>query len=185
MIDEATLTEQEKRMIAEFREQVTGVVDGVEPPLGEEPQVKSISVINESLGQTPRGEKIQYKPGIDPETGQQKPYSPAKRGADRLMSRLARADEAREEAKKRRVKGRNSVVKEVRAFADKLEKMNVQEATAFILQLSDHDRERAALAEQVTQNRSTITRNAGFQVSRKVREQYDAELALIEELTAE
>jgi len=171
VIDESTLTAAEKELIAQFRAQMGGAAELAGEPDGE---VKPVSVVNESLGQTPRGEKIQFrggKPGWKPE--------PALRGFARFEKRMNNQNEARAAAKARAEKGRNTTLALVQGFKDKLGKMNVAQSVAFIQELSEHDRERAVLAEELGGKRKTVLDAVG-KVSEAVRAEYAAQ---VEELS--
>lgn len=165
MSDDA-LSPEEAQLIKEFREQMGS------PEVGGRQQVE---VIHESLGSTPQGHKIQFQPGNG------KPYQPALRGQERAAARAARVREAMEASQARLEKNRQTILKQVDAMKRRIDGRNATETVMYIESLSGHDREVAVLAEELTQNRATVLRGAGMNVSNRIREQYQSELEVAEE----
>jgi len=155
-------------------------------PRGDHPSGHPVSVVNESLGMNPHnGEKIQWAPGIDPTTGRPKPLSPAPRGFDRFKARERRRLEALAASKARAEKNRKSVTVQVDEMTERLKGRNVSETAAFMETLAPHDLEIAVLAEEQGAARKSILDIPGFKVSRKVRDQYQTEQTILEDVAAE
>lgn len=165
-----TVSDEEMAVVEKFRQQMAN------PDQGE-----TVSVVNTSLGMDPRdGTKIQFKggkPDWKPE--------PAARGYDRWAARERRRLEASAAAKARAQKNKKSLFRRVQDAAEKLEGRNVADTVALIEMQSPQDREVYILAEERGQNRVSVIRNAGFQVTRKMREALQAELDIIESATQE
>jgi hypothetical protein len=141
--------------------------------------------MNESLGSSPTGEKIQWQPGIDPETGERKPLSPALPPGARWAARERRRIEAKEASRARGEKNRKSIVRQVGEMEDRLGGRNVMETLEYIDLLSPHDREIAILAEERGQHRKSILERPGNTVSEKVRDQFRAEQGILDDVSSE
>jgi hypothetical protein len=167
MTEEAqALSPEEQELLTQFREQMA-------KPEGER---QAVSVVNESLGQSPTGIKIQFRPG------EGEPYMPAPPKSERWQLREQRTLEAMEHARLRADKNRKSMVVRVKDQGEKLNGRNVKETTEYLHTLSKADQEVALLAEEHGDNRATVVKSFP-PVSRSVREQYQAELDVIEEMT--
>jgi hypothetical protein len=171
MTDEATLdtlSVEERLVVEQFRQRMAD-------PDGQ----PSVSVVNESLGSTPQGEKIQFKPGPG------KVPSPALPPGQRWAARERRRLEAQEAARSRGEKNRKSIVQQVENMKEKLVGRNVQDTARYIELLSPHDREIAALVEEATTARKSILQLPGMRVSGKVRDQYQAEQQILQDVASD
>lgn len=95
----------------------------------------------------------------------------------REEARRQRAQEAHDDAKRRALGSRLSLVDEVNRAVLKLGNANVSQAIEHIEAASNRDRDILLLAEEAGKNRATVLRAFG-PVRRVVRETYDREVAM-------
>lgn len=167
-MSELELSAEELQLLESFRE---AMADPNRP--------QGVLVQHESLGQTPQGEKLQFrsgKPDYVPD--------PAPRGFTRWERREQRRLEALRAAKARAEKNRKSVFKQVQAAMEKLEGRTVPETLQIISALSMKEAQIYALAEELGANRKTVLQHPAIPAaSRTLREEYQAEVETIREMS--